>query len=98
MIYNTNVYSRTLRGIVGLLTIAGLLTLNDIVFLVWRSDKPHGNPGGPLAGMGGWVLLWECTCNVSGVIIAPCVFKAVRGIRERAKSDKTCNTGAAARP
>lgn len=45
-------------------TIGIIAIVNSIVFLIWRHDKPHSNPGGPLASMGTAVVIWEVSEHV----------------------------------
>ncbi len=54
-----------------ILGICGLI--DDAIFFFWRHDKPPGNPGGPLASMGGWVVTWEVSGHALVFLGATCV-------------------------
>lgn len=46
------------------LTLGVIGLLDGILFLIWRWNKPPNNPGGPLASMGAWVMVWEVSSHV----------------------------------
>ncbi|MES2461445.1 MAG: hypothetical protein V4671_12755 [Armatimonadota bacterium] len=50
---------KTKLGFIGSLAVALVFSGASVGYLVWRQDKPLGNPGGPIGSMGEWYVFWN---------------------------------------
>lgn len=69
------------------LAIAIVGLIDNIVFLIWRHDKPLHNPGGPLAEMGAGVVFWELSGRLL-MWVACFILLCGQVLNQRASSSK----------
>jgi hypothetical protein len=60
---------KTYRGAWLQLLAGSVLAVVSISYLIWRTDQPPENPGGPMRGQGFWILLW----NAAAVSVGPLI-------------------------